>query len=433
MNIDFFDALADLVREKNVSEDKLLEIIVTSLEDACKKHYGRAELANLVVDLDPKEGIFDIYLQKQVVEEVEDPLTQISLVDAKKLNAHYELGDLVRVDIPTKEFGRIVAMNAKGTILQRIREEERHALYYQYYEKEHTVVTGVVQRYVDKNVSINLGRVDAILSEKEMIRGETFYPTQRVKVYVTEVKDTSKGPLILVSRTHPELVRRLFEQEVTEVRDGIVEIRSIAREPGSRSKMAVFSNDENVDPVGACVGVNGSRVNAVVAELGGEKIDIINWDDNPALLIENALSPAKVIYVMADGDEKTAKVVVPDFQLSLAIGKEGQNARLAARLTGFKIDIESETEAREKGDLLEYESDYYDDEYYGDYGEGEYVEGEYAEGEYAEGEYAEGEYAEGEYAEEGYAGEEYAEDGYPADGDGDGDGGDGSGSGDGQA
>ena len=226
-----------------------------------------------------------------------------------------------------------------------------------------------------RNVSINLGKVDALLTADEMIKGEVYRPTERVKVYVLEVKDMPKGPKILVSRTHPELVKRLFESEVTEVKDGTVEIRSIAREAGSRTKIAVWSNNPDVDPVGACVGLNGARVNAVVEELHGEKIDIINWDDNPALLIENALSPAKVISVIADGDEKTAKVVVPDYQLSLAIGKEGQNARLAARLTGFKIDIKSETQARESGDLLEYEEDYYEDEYYED----EYYDEEYSE------------------------------------------------------
>ena len=241
---------------------------------------------------------------------MEDDLTQISLTDARMKDPKYDLGDVVRVDIRSKEFGRIATQNAKNVILQKIREEERKSLYNQYYEKEKDVVTGIVQRYVGKNVSVNLGKVDAMLNENEMIKGESFYPTQRIKVYVMEVKDTPKGPRILVSRTHPELVKRLFENEVTEVKEGIVEIRSIAREAGSRSKMAVSSNDPNVDPVGACVGMNGARVNAVVSELGGEKIDIINWDDNPALLIENALSPAKVIYVMADDDEKTAKVVV---------------------------------------------------------------------------------------------------------------------------
>ena len=215
------------------------------------------------------------------------------------------------------------------------------------------MVTGIVQRYNGRNISINLGKVDAVLGENDQVKGEVFRPTERIKVYILEVKDTTKGPKILVSRTHPELVKRLFESEVTEVKDGTVEIKSIAREAGSRTKIAVWSNDPDVDPVGACVGMNGARVNAIVNELRGEKIDIINWSDNPAILIENALSPAKVVFVMADDEEKTAKVVVPDYQLSLAIGKEGQNARLAARLTGFKIDIKSETQAREIEGFLE--------------------------------------------------------------------------------
>ncbi len=249
----------------------------------------------------------------------------------------------------SKKFGRIATQNAKNVILQKIREEERSALYRHYYPLEKDVTTGIVQRYLGRNVSINLGRVDAILNENEQVKGETFRPTERVKVYVLEVKDTPKGPRISVSRTHPDLVKRLFEAEVAEVKDGTVEIKAIAREAGSRTKIAVKSNDPNVDPVGACVGLNGARVNAVVSELKGEKIDIINWDDNPAYLIENALSPAKVICVVADEEEREAQVIVPDYQLSLAIGKEGQNARLAARLTGFKIDIKSETQARELG------------------------------------------------------------------------------------
>ena len=244
-------------------------------------------------------------------------------------------------------------MNAKNLILQKIREEERKVVYDQYFEKEKDIVTGIVQRYVGKNISVNLGKADAMLTENEQVKGEVFKPTERIKLYIVEVKNTPKGPKILVSRTHPELVKRLFEAEVAEVKDGTVEIKSIAREAGSRTKMAVWSNDENVDPVGACVGMNGARVNAVVEELRGEKIDIINWSDNPALLIENALSPAKVISVMADPDEKVASVIVPDYQLSLAIGKEGQNARLAARLTGYKIDIKSETQAIESGELPE--------------------------------------------------------------------------------
>ena len=275
----------------------------------------------------------------------------------------------MNVEIKSKEFGRIATQNAKNVILQKIREEERKALFNQYYGKERDVVTGIVQRYNGRNVSINLGKADAVLMENEQVKGEVFRPTERIKVYILEVKDTTKGPKILVSRTHPELVKRLFESEVTEVRDGTVEIKSIAREAGSRTKIAVWSNDPDVDPVGACVGMNGARVNAIVNELRGEKIDIINWSDNPAILIENALSPAKVVFVMADDEEKTAKVVVPDYQLSLAIGKEGQNARLAARLTGFKIDIKSETQAREIEGFME---EFDENEEYEEY---EYPEG----------------------------------------------------------
>jgi len=291
-------------------------------------------------------------------------------VDAQKINTNAELGDMIKVEIHSKEFGRIATQNAKNVILQKIREEERKVLYDQYYGMEKEVVTGIVQRVMGKNVSVNLGKADGILSENEQVKGEEFEPTERIKVYILEVKDTPKGPRILLSRTHPGLVKRLFESEVAEVKDGTVEIKSIAREAGSRTKIAVWSNDPDVDPVGACVGMNGARVNSIVEELRGEKIDIINWDENPAILIENALSPAKVIAVMADPDEKTALVVVPDYQLSLAIGKEGQNARLAARLTGFKIDIKSETQARESGELYDYddEDEYYDEEEYSEEG-----------------------------------------------------------------
>ena len=264
-------------------------------------------------------------------------------------NPKYEIGHTAQIPLDSKKFGRIATQNAKNVILQKIREEERSALYRDYFTMEKDVTTGIVQRYLGKNISVNLGRVDAILNESEQVKGETFRPNDRIKVYVLEVKDTPKGPRISVSRTHPDLVKRLFESEVAEVRDGTVEIKAIAREAGSRTKIAVKSNDPNVDPVGACVGLNGARVNAVVNELKGEKIDIINWDDNPAYLIENALSPAKVICVVADEEEREAQVIVPDYQLSLAIGKEGQNARLAARLTGYKIDIKSETQARELG------------------------------------------------------------------------------------
>ena len=302
------------------------------------------------------------------------------------IDSEYNLGDVVNVEVKSKEFGRIATQNAKNVILQKIREEERKAIYSEYYSMEKDVVTGIVQRYVGKNISINLGKADAILTENEQVKGEVFKPTERIKVYILEVKSTPKGPKIMVSRTHPELVKRLFESEVTEVKDGIVEIKSIAREAGSRTKIAVYSNDPDVDPVGACVGMNGARVNAIVSELRGEKIDIINWNENPAMLIENALSPAKVISVIADGEEKSAKVVVPDYQLSLAIGKEGQNARLAARLTGFKIDIKSETQARESGEFMDYENDYedYDEEYEEGYEEG-YEEENTGDGEFIDG------------------------------------------------
>lgn len=386
-NNELLEALNIIEQEKNISKETLLEAIENSLVTACKNHFGKSE--NVKVSIDPQTCEFHVFQEKTVVETVEDAVEQISLVNAKMIDSKYEVGDVVNVEVQSKEFGRIATQNAKNVILQKIREEERKVLFDQYYSKEKDVVTGVVQRYVGKNVSINLGKVDAILTENEQVKGEVFQPTERIKLYILEVKSTSKGPKILVSRTHPELVKRLFESEVTEVKDGIVEIKAIAREAGSRTKIAVWSNDPNVDPVGACVGINGARVNAIVEELRGEKIDIITWNENPAMMIENALSPAKVISVIADAEEKAAKVVVPDYQLSLAIGKEGQNARLAARLTGFKIDIKSETQARESGDFLDYENEYEDDEYYEeeDYEEGtgaaENYDGE-ADGEYVE-------------------------------------------------
>ena len=347
MNKELLEAMEVLEKEKNISKETLLEAIENSLLTACKNHFGKAD--NVRVNINPDTCDFAVYMEKEVVDTPEDDQLQISLVDAKMMNPKYEVGDTVQIPLDSKKFGRIATQNAKNVILQKIREEERSSLYKEYYMKEKDVMTGIVQRMLGKNVSINLGRVDAILNESEQVKGETFRPTERVKVYILEVKDTPKGPRISVSRTHPDLVKRLFESEVAEVRDGTVEIKAIAREAGSRSKIAVMSNDPNVDPVGACVGLNGSRVNSIVNELRGEKIDIINWDENPAYLIENALSPAKVICVVADEEEREAQVIVPDYQLSLAIGKEGQNARLAARLTGFKIDIKSETQAREMG------------------------------------------------------------------------------------
>ncbi|MCI8637831.1 MAG: transcription termination/antitermination protein NusA [Coprococcus sp.] len=394
MNTELLEALTILEQEKDISKDVMLDAIENSLINACKNHFGKAD--NIKVIMDRETCDYSLFQEKTVVESVEDDVEEISLANARMIDPQYDLGDIVQIPVESKSFGRIATQNAKNLILQKIREEERKVVYDQYFEKEKDIVTGIVQRYVGKNISINLGKADAMLTENEQVKGEVFKPTDRIKLYVVEVKNTTKGPKILVSRTHPELVKRLFEAEVTEVKEGIVEIMSIAREAGSRTKIAVWSNDPNVDPVGACVGMNGSRVSAVVEELRGEKIDIINWNENPALLIENALSPAKVISVMADPDEKMASVIVPDYQLSLAIGKEGQNARLAARLTGYKIDIKSETQAIESGELPPN---------YMELG----VEGEYEET-YTDEEYTHGDVTGEEYTEEGYAKEEYTED-----------------------
>lgn len=351
MNSELLEALNVLEKEKNISKDTLLEAIEQSLLQACKNHFGKAD--NVKVFIDPVTCEFNVHAEKTVVEKVEDPIMEISLENAKQLNSKYELGDIVNVEIKSKEFGRIATMNAKNVILQKIREEERKVLFEEYYQKEKDIITGIVQRYVGRNVSVNLGKVDTVLMENEMVKGEVFRPTERIKLYVLEVKDTPKGPKVVVSRTHPELVKRLFESEVTEVKDGTVEIKSIAREAGSRTKIAVYSKNENVDALGACVGQNGYRVNVIVSELGGEKIDVINWSEDPKEFIAAALSPSKVLEVALNEAEQSAKIVVPDHQLSLAIGKEGQNARLSAKLTGWRIDIKSETQARETNFLAE--------------------------------------------------------------------------------
>ncbi len=394
MNKELMEALDILEREKEISKETLFEAIENSLITAYKNHFGKAD--NVKVEIDRNTCDYFCYAEKEVAEEIEDPVMQISPEEAKEIDPTAKIGDTVRVEIHSKEFGRIATQNAKSVILQKIREEERSVIYNQYFEKEKDVVTGIVQRYMGKNISINLGKADAILNENEQVRTEHFRPTERIKVYILEVRNTPKGPRILVSRTHPELVKRLFEAEVTEIKDGTVEIMSIAREAGSRTKLAVRSNNPNVDAVGACVGLNGARVNSIVDELCGEKIDIVNWDDNPGNLIQNALSPAKIVAVFADPDEKTAKVVVPDYQLSLAIGKEGQNARLAARLTGYKIDIKSETQAKDAPGFR-YEDYLYDDE--------EFEEEEAFEEGYVEEEYGEGEYAGEEFVQEEDTGE----------------------------
>ena len=415
MNKELMEALDILEREKDIPKETLFDAIENSLLTACKNHFGKAD--NVKVNINPVTGDFGVVAEKEVVEEVEDDVLQISLEDARELSQKAQLGDMLHVEIKSKEFGRIATQNAKNVILQKIREEERSVIYNQYYEKEKDVVTGIVQRHIGRNISINLGKADAILNESEQVKGENFRPTERIKVYILEVKNTPKGPRILVSRTHPELVKRLFEAEVTEIKDGTVEIMSIAREAGSRTKLAVRSVNPNVDAVGACVGINGARVNSIVDELRGEKIDIVNWDENPGNLIQNALSPAKIVAVFADPDEKTAKVVVPDYQLSLAIGKEGQNARLAARLTGYKIDIKSETQAKDAVGFR-YEDYVYDDEDYDD----ESYEGEEGyEEDYDEEEAYEADAYEGSDEEAWDDGEEegdYEDDGYEASGDG---------------
>ena len=344
---ELIDALNQLQKEKHIEKEVIMQAIEDSLVAACNRDFGKNAVVK--VNMDRETGDISVYVEKTVVEEVEDPATEISLADAKMIRFHYELGDVVNIEVTPKNFGRIAAQHARSVIVQKIKEEERRVVFEHFAHKEKDIVTGVVQRYVGENVSVSLDdKTDALLMKSEQIRGEVFKPTERIKLYIVEVKETNRGPRILVSRTHPDLVKRLFEKEVAEIQDGTVEIKNIVREAGSRTKMAVWSNDKNVDPVGACVGLNGARVNAIVNDLKGEKIDIINWNEDPCVFIENALSPSKVVSVAVDVEEKSAEVVVPDYQLSLAIGKEGQNARLAARLTGYKIDIKSESQAAEE-------------------------------------------------------------------------------------
>jgi len=355
MNAEFIGALEQLAKEKGIDKELLIEAIETSLVSACKKNFGTSQ--NIKVIIDRENGDVSVYAQKTVVEEVENDALEISLEDAKKIKVNYEIGDIVDIEVTPKNFGRIAAQTAKQVVVQRIREAEREIIYNQYITKEKDIITGIIQRKERKNVIINLGKTEAILPPNEQIVGEEYNFNSRIKVYVLEVKQTTKGPQINVSRTHPELVKRLFEQEVPEVYEGIVEIKSIAREAGSRTKMSVYSKDPEVDPVGACVGQNGQRVNVIVNELRGEKIDIIQWSEDPKEYIAAALSPSKVLEVSVNEEDKSTKVVVPDYQLSLAIGKEGQNARLAAKLTGWRIDIKSESQAKKIGFIEEKKED----------------------------------------------------------------------------
>ena len=346
---EFIDALKQIKKEKGIDEEVIFEAIESSLVSACKKNFGTSQ--NIKVEIDRESGDVAVYAQKEVVEEVEDPMLQISLEEAREINKKYKLGDIYNEEVTPRNFGRISAQTAKQVVVQKFREAEREILYNQYITKEKEVITGIVQRVEKKNVVIQMGKMDAYLMPNEQIPGEKYAFGDRIKVYVVEVRQANKGPQVYVSRTHPELVKRLFEQEVPEVFEGLVEIKSIAREAGSRTKIAVYSKDPNVDAVGACVGPNGYRVNVLVNELNGEKIDIINWSEDPREFIAAALSPSKVVAVKIDEKNQSAKIVVPDHQLSLAIGKEGQNARLSAKLTGWRIDIKSETQAAETGFL----------------------------------------------------------------------------------
>lgn len=339
MNIEFIEALDQIEKEKGISKEILLEAIEAALVSAYKKNYGTAQ--NVKVNIDRATGEVKVFSQKTVKEEVKDPLLEINLVEAKKVNPLAKIGDIISIEVTPQKFGRIAAQTAKQVVMQRIKEAERNIIYEEFAGRETDLVTGTVQRHDKKNVIIDLGKTEVILPPNEQVPTETYNQGDRIKVYILEVRKTTKGPVIVVSRSHPGLVKRLFELEVPEIYEGIVEIKSIAREAGSRTKVAVHSRDENVDPVGACVGPKGARVQAVVEELKGEKIDIIKWSKNAAEFISNALSPAKVLSVEVEEDNKIARVLVPENQLSLAIGKEGQNARLAAKLTGWKIDIKS--------------------------------------------------------------------------------------------
>nr|WP_255710930.1 transcription termination factor NusA [Pelosinus baikalensis] len=335
-------AFEQLGKEKGIAPEVLFEAIEAALISAYKRNFSSAQ--NVRVSLERTTGEIHVYARKAVVEVVTDSRLEIDLTEARLLDIRYDLEDIVEVEVTPKNFGRIAAQTAKQVVVQRIREAERGIIYDEFSNRESDILTGIVQRIEQKNVFIDLGKAEAILAPSEQIAGEVYKHGDRLKTYIIEVKKTTKGPQILVSRTHPGLLKRLFELEVPEIHDGIVEIKSVAREPGLRSKFAVYSRDENVDPVGACVGHKGMRVQSIVNELKGEKVDIVKWNTDPAKYIANALSPAKVVSVEINEVEKISRVVVPDYQLSLAIGKEGQNARLAAKLTGWKIDIKSESQ-----------------------------------------------------------------------------------------
>lgn len=346
MNADFMEALSELEREKGISKDVLLEAIEAALISGYKRNFNTAQ--NVRVDIDKTTGVIKVYARKTVTEEVLDPRTEITLEAAREINPNYQLDDIVEIEVTPRDFGRIAAQTAKQVVTQRIREAERGLIYNAFIEKEEDIVTGIVQRQDMRNVYIDLGKVEAVLPLNEMMPTDKFVHGDRVKAYITKVENTTKGPQIILSRTHPGLLKRLFELEVPEIYDGVVEIKSVAREAGQRSKIAVYSRNPEVDPVGSCVGPKGVRVQTIVGELKGEKIDIVRWSENVEEYVANALSPSKVVEVNVFENEKMCRVIVPDYQLSLAIGIKGQNARLAAKLTGWKIDIKSETQAEQE-------------------------------------------------------------------------------------
>ena len=344
---ELLDALLALEKQKGISREVLVEAIEAALVTAYKRNFNQAQ--NVRVDLNLDNGTMLVFSRKDVMEEVLDDRLHISLEDAKQVNPAFEIGDIVEQEVTPRNFGRIAAQTAKQVVTQRVREAERGLIYDEYVDREEDIVNGIVERLDARNIYVGLGKVEAVLPVNEQILTETYHPHERIKVYITKVERTTRGPQVFVSRTHPGLLRRLFEMEVPEIYDGIVEIKSIAREAGDRSKISVVAHNQDVDPVGSCVGAKGSRVQTIVNELNGEKIDIVEWSEDPVIFVANALSPSKVLDVQIHDDEKSTTVVVPDYQLSLAIGKRGQNARLAAKLTGWKIDIKSETDARELG------------------------------------------------------------------------------------
>jgi len=354
MSSELLDALTLLEKEKGISKDVLLEAIEAALISAYKRNFNSAQ--NVRVDVNPETGTMRVFARKEVVEEVFDPRLEISHEEAKKINPNYEIEDVVEIEVTPKDFGRIAAQTAKQVVTQRVREAERGVIYSEYIDREEDIMTGIVQRQDSRFIYVNLGKIEALLPVSEQMPNETYKPHDRIKVFITKVEKTTKGPQIFVSRTHPGLLKRLFEIEVPEIYDGTVEIKSVSREAGDRSKIAVHSDNPEVDPVGSCVGQKGQRVQAIVTELKGEKIDIVRWSKDPVEYVANALSPSQVVKVIVDEEEKATTVIVPDYQLSLAIGKRGQNARLAAKLTGWKIDIKGLSEAKEQN-LLNQQSE----------------------------------------------------------------------------